>query len=275
MQDNGERKNPTAILTAKPPQLDANLSVLGILNSFPSTHFTLSALWQVAQELDGSLVEHIRRIHFRLAQSAAAALDKLSGTARIGRFRSHTYRRAARGPGSDRYGGATRKCPHHPTFLALVAADIWVVDRRRRRDRLFVLLRWARPLDCQRSGPEPRGCGGSCSRARSSREKVRIAGAINLLRQNVADRVLLSRSEESYWGQSIRPLRVPISSEPHGNELASRVDFCELGGGVDSTAQEAQALRPCIVEHHWHSIAIVTSNYIRAGQESSGEGEQA
>ena len=92
-------------------------------------------------------------------------------------------------------------------------------------------------------------------------EKVRIAGAINLLRQNVADRVLLSVPKESYWGQSIPPAARAYLERTYGNELASRVDFCELGGGVDSTAQEAQALRPCIVEHHWHSIAIVTSNY--------------
>src|SRR5207302_11190979 len=47
----------------------------------------------------------------------------------------------------------------------------------------------------------------------------------------------------------------------YGFDLAGRVDFCLTGSGVNSTEQEAAALVPCIHEHGWKTIAIVTSNY--------------
>jgi uncharacterized SAM-binding protein YcdF (DUF218 family) len=92
-------------------------------------------------------------------------------------------------------------------------------------------------------------------------EKARIAGAMNLLQRGVADRVLLSVPKESYWGQAIPPAARAYVERNYGGDLAARVDFCETGGDVNSTAQEAQALSPCIREHHWQSIVIVTSNY--------------
>lgn len=92
-------------------------------------------------------------------------------------------------------------------------------------------------------------------------EKVRIAGAIELLQRNVVVRVLLSVPKESYWGQSISPVARAYLERTYGNDLAARFDFCETSGDVDSTAQEAQALGPCIAEHHYRSIEIVTSNY--------------
>jgi uncharacterized SAM-binding protein YcdF (DUF218 family) len=92
-------------------------------------------------------------------------------------------------------------------------------------------------------------------------EKVRIAGAINLLQQGVADRALLSVPKESYWGESIPPVARSYLVRTYGNDLAARVDFCETSEEVNSTVQEVQALRPCIQEHHWLSVAIVTSNY--------------
>jgi uncharacterized SAM-binding protein YcdF (DUF218 family) len=92
-------------------------------------------------------------------------------------------------------------------------------------------------------------------------EKARIAGAMDLLRRGVADRALLSVPKESYWGQSIPPVARFYLERNYGSDLAARVDFCETGGDVDSTVQEAQAVSPCIQEHHWQSIVIVTSNY--------------
>jgi uncharacterized SAM-binding protein YcdF (DUF218 family) len=92
-------------------------------------------------------------------------------------------------------------------------------------------------------------------------EKVRIAGAINLLQRGVADRVLLSFPKESYWGQSIPPIARSYLERSYGNNLAARVDFCETNADVDSTVQEAQVVSLCIREHNWRSIAIVTSNY--------------
>jgi uncharacterized SAM-binding protein YcdF (DUF218 family) len=92
-------------------------------------------------------------------------------------------------------------------------------------------------------------------------EKARIGRAIDLLRRGVAARALLSVPKESYWGQSIPPVARSYLERNYGSELAARVDFCEIGGEVDSTVQEAQALNPCIQQHHWQSAVIVTSNY--------------
>ena len=92
-------------------------------------------------------------------------------------------------------------------------------------------------------------------------EKARIAGAMDLLRRQVAGRALLSVPKESYWGQSIPPVARSYLERTYGSDLAARVDFCEIGLDVDSTLQEAKAVAPCIQEHHWQSIVIVTSNY--------------
>jgi uncharacterized SAM-binding protein YcdF (DUF218 family) len=92
-------------------------------------------------------------------------------------------------------------------------------------------------------------------------EKVRIAGAINLLQQGIADRVLLSVPRESYWGESIPPVARAYLVRAYGEALAARVDFCETGEDANSTAQEVQALSPCIQAHHWRSVVIVTSTY--------------
>ena len=92
-------------------------------------------------------------------------------------------------------------------------------------------------------------------------EKVRLDGAINMLRQGIADRVLLSLPQESYWGQSIPPIARSYLEQKYGADIAGRVDFCETSEDVDSTVQEAQVLRRCIQERRWRSIIVVTSNY--------------
>lgn len=123
------------------------------------------------------------------------------------------------------------------------------------------LLRWGGDLLIS-SDPEPQHVDAAIVLQGSVvAEKVRIAGAINLLQRGIADRVLLSVPQESYWGQSVPPAARSYLERTYGNDLAARVDFCETSAGVDSTVQEAQALGPCIQEHHWHSVAIVTSDY--------------
>jgi len=92
-------------------------------------------------------------------------------------------------------------------------------------------------------------------------EKARLAGAIHLLQQGVADRILPSVPKESYWGQSIPPVARAYLERNYGSDVAARVDFCETGEAVNSTAQEAQALNACIREHRWQSIVVVSSNY--------------
>lgn len=92
-------------------------------------------------------------------------------------------------------------------------------------------------------------------------ERVRTDGAIDLLRRGVADRVLLSVPKESYWGQPVPPMARSYLERNNGTELAARVDFCETSGDVDSTVQEAHAVVPCILERHWQTVVIVTSDY--------------
>ena len=101
------------------------------------------------------------------------------------------------------------------------------------------------------SGPPPEHVDGAIVLQGSiAAEKARIAGAIDLLRRGVAARALLSVPKESYWGQSIPPVARSYLERNYGSELAARVDFCEIGGEVDSTGLEAQALTPCIQKHH-------------------------
>src|SRR5579863_4117708 len=92
-------------------------------------------------------------------------------------------------------------------------------------------------------------------------QKVRIAGAMNLLQRGIVDRALISVPQESYWGQSIPPVARAYLERTYGRDLSDRVDFCESSGDVNSTRQEAQAVLPCIQQHRWQSIAIVTSDY--------------
>lgn len=92
-------------------------------------------------------------------------------------------------------------------------------------------------------------------------EKARIDGAIDLLRRGIADRALLSVPKESYWGQSIPPVARAYLERNYGADLAARVDFCEISGEVNSTRQEAEAIVPCIREHHWQSVIVLTSDY--------------
>jgi DUF218 domain len=92
-------------------------------------------------------------------------------------------------------------------------------------------------------------------------QKVRIAGAMDLLRRGIADRVLVSVPKESYWGQSLPPVARSYLERTYGNDLAARVDFCEASADVDSTAQEAEAAMHCIAEHRWRTILVVTSEY--------------
>jgi hypothetical protein len=92
-------------------------------------------------------------------------------------------------------------------------------------------------------------------------EKVRIAGALDLLRRRIADRALLSVPKESYWGQSIPPVARSYLDRNFGRDLTARVDFCETDEAVNSTREEAEAISSCVRDHHWKSIVIVTSNY--------------
>lgn len=92
-------------------------------------------------------------------------------------------------------------------------------------------------------------------------ERVRIAGAIKLLQQGIAPRALLSVPKKSFWGEPIPPIARAYLERTYGQDLASRIDFCETDADTNSTASEMQALTPCIRQHYWQSMVVVTSNY--------------
>lgn len=92
-------------------------------------------------------------------------------------------------------------------------------------------------------------------------EIARIAGAMRLLQQGGASRVLLSVPEQSYWGEPIAPMARRYLERNYGADLASRVDFCATGPDVNSTEDEARTLGRCVQQHGWQNVAIVTSDY--------------
>lgn len=92
-------------------------------------------------------------------------------------------------------------------------------------------------------------------------EIARVAGAVNLLHKGVVSQVLLSVPKESYWGQSMPDAARSYLEKTYGSEIASRFRYCETGGDVDSTQQEAEVLIDCVHKEGWRSIVVVTSNY--------------
>jgi uncharacterized SAM-binding protein YcdF (DUF218 family) len=92
-------------------------------------------------------------------------------------------------------------------------------------------------------------------------EIARIAGAMRLVQQGTANRILLSVPEQSYWGDPIAPMAHRYLERNFGADLASRVDFCQTGPDVNSTEDEARTLGRCIQQHGWQNVAIVTSDY--------------
>jgi uncharacterized SAM-binding protein YcdF (DUF218 family) len=92
-------------------------------------------------------------------------------------------------------------------------------------------------------------------------EIARIAGAMRLLQQGSANRVLLSVPQQSYWGEPIAPMAHRYLERNFGADPASRVDFCQTGPEVNSTEDEARTLSRCIRQQGWQNVAIVTSDY--------------
>ena len=92
-------------------------------------------------------------------------------------------------------------------------------------------------------------------------EDARTAAAMELLQRGAANRIVISVPRESYWGEEPTLIARPYLEKKYGAELAARVDFCSTEPDVTSPEQEAEALSPCIQEHGWKSVALLTSNY--------------
>jgi hypothetical protein len=82
-----------------------------------------------------------------------------------------------------------------------------------------------------------------------------------LLQRGTVNQVAISIPRESYWGEEISPIARQYFEKTYGAELAGKVYFCETEPELNSTHQEAQALSPCIREHGWSTIVLMTSNY--------------
>jgi len=92
-------------------------------------------------------------------------------------------------------------------------------------------------------------------------EKVRVAGAMDLLRQGIAEQVLLSIPPRLNWDEPARPAAYAYLQRNYGQQAAQRVLFCEVEPTINSTEDEADALYDCIRAFGWKSIVVVTSNY--------------
>lgn len=123
------------------------------------------------------------------------------------------------------------------------------------------LLRWGGDLLVSASELPAHADGAIVLQASLPSETARISGAVDLLRRGVVASVLLSIPQEGYWGQSFPEVAHTYLQRRYGRELGDRFQFCVTGPGVDSTEEEAQAVLPCVEEHHWQSLIVVTSNF--------------
>jgi hypothetical protein len=91
--------------------------------------------------------------------------------------------------------------------------------------------------------------------------RARLRGGMSLVQQRKVDQLLVSIPDLSDWDEPVIPVARQYLERKYGPEEVARVNFCETGPEVNSTEQEAEVLLRCIRDHHWHSVAIVTSDY--------------
>jgi uncharacterized SAM-binding protein YcdF (DUF218 family) len=94
-----------------------------------------------------------------------------------------------------------------------------------------------------------------------SAEDARLVGALKMLQEGRVDHVMLSVGRAYFMGEWLPDLLRRYVDKTYGPEIAQKVVLCEVSNEVDSTAEEAAALRGCLVAHGWRSVIVVTSNY--------------
>lgn len=98
--------------------------------------------------------------------------------------------------------------------------------------------------------------------AGSSRDDpVRRAAALSLLQARRVDNVLLSVPTMTYWDVPVAELARRYVENLQPPDLRQRVALCVVGSDVDSTAEEAAALRSFLESRGWRSVVVVTSDY--------------
>jgi len=92
-------------------------------------------------------------------------------------------------------------------------------------------------------------------------EKVRVAGAMDLLRQGIVEQVLISIPPKLNWDEPARTAAYAYLQRNYGEQAVRHALFCEVGPSINSTEGEADALYECMQALGWKSIVVVTSNY--------------
>ncbi len=112
------------------------------------------------------------------------------------------------------------------------------------------------------SDPLPEHCQVAVALAGSPREEAaRQAGALRLLQAGRVDYAVLSVPDMTCWGVPLPELGRRYVQNLQPPDLAQRVVLCVVDADVDSTAEEAAALRPCLERRGWRSVVVVTSDY--------------
>jgi len=271
MQDKRREKKPDCNIDRQAPQLDATFFSARDFKLIPSNSFHSGPHYgRLAQELDGSLVEHIRRI-ISVGTKRSRCLDNCPHMLELGAFVPYLPG-AARGPGerTDMAEPLGMSSPSRPFLRSLLRTFGWLIVAV--VVIAFCLLRWGGGLLIASDPARATWDAAIVLQGSIVAEKVRIAGAINLLRQNVADEFCLAFRKNLTGDNRFRPLRVPISSEPTATSWPRG----------STSANSAGAWTPRLRKHRLSALHRRASlaldrdrdprTTIRAGQESSGEG---
>jgi uncharacterized SAM-binding protein YcdF (DUF218 family) len=89
--------------------------------------------------------------------------------------------------------------------------------------------------------------------------QARREEALRLYREGRARNLAISAAQVSFWGEWVPDLMRRYLERQYGKAEADRAVLCPHN--ADSTLEEAQALRPCLEAHGWHSVIVVTSNF--------------
>jgi hypothetical protein len=94
-----------------------------------------------------------------------------------------------------------------------------------------------------------------------SAEEARLAESIKKLQEGRVDHVMLSVGRAYFLGEWLPDLLSRHVLNTYGPDVARNVVLCEVSNKVDSTAEEAVALRQCLITHGWRSVIVITSDY--------------
>jgi uncharacterized SAM-binding protein YcdF (DUF218 family) len=83
--------------------------------------------------------------------------------------------------------------------------------------------------------------------------------ALSLLQQGRVDHVMFAVGRVWLWGEWLPDMVRTYVERTYGADIARRTVACEMN--TDSTVEEAEASRGCLLERGWTSVIVVTSQY--------------